>query len=254
MLDFRGGARNIIDLMIRALGLAVLGAAAFAAVYYLAAPDQRPDTLAPAADAVNETAVPATAASDPSDAMPLELRPGTEAVPNASAERPVRNVTPNYITAGPRVTGTLSRVAPPAEAPKARTERFFNAIVVSAGVIKVRGEEIRLAGIEAPRFDDRCGEESAAWPCGRMARAALRSFLRSRAVECEIPAGAEAVPDPANCSVGGESISEWLVAQGWAKRSGDLYEDAETAAREAKLGLWSEARPDSQSPEVATSG
>ena len=233
--------------MIRALGLAVLGAAAFAAVYYFAGPDQSPD-ISPAA-----TTPPATTASDPSDAMPFELRPGSEAAPNASAGHAVRNVTPDYITAGPKVTGTLARVAAPTEPEKARSERFFNAIIVSAGVIKLRGEEVHLASIAAPAFDDRCGEGAAAWPCGRMARAALRSFLRGRAVECEIPAGAEKLPDPANCSVGGESISGWLVAQGWAKSSGHLYEEAESAAREAKLGLWSEARPDGQS-EVATSG
>jgi endonuclease YncB( thermonuclease family) len=239
--------------MIRALGLVVLGAAAFAAVYYFAGPDQTPEIPPAATDAGHEATAPSTAASDPSVAMPFELRPGSEAVPNAITEHAVRNVTPDYITAGPRVTGTLARVAPPAEPEKAQTARFFNAIIISAGVIKLRGEEVHLAGIAAPAFDDRCGEGAAAWPCGRMARAALRSFLRGRAVECEIPAGEEKLPDPANCSVGGESISEWLVAQGWAKRSGDLYADAEAAAREAKLGLWSDARPDGQS-EVATSG
>jgi len=240
--------------MIRALGLAVLGAAAFVAVYYFAAPDPPPDIPSALAEAGHEGASPATAVSDPSNAMPFELRPGTEAAPTAITGQAVRNVTPDYITAGPRVTGTLARVAAPTVPPKAQTERFFNVLVVSAGVIKLRGEEIHLAGIAAPQFDDRCGEGAAAWPCGRMARAALRGFLRGRAVECEIPSGAEKLPDPANCSVSGDSVSEWLVTHGWAKRSGDLYEDAEAAAREAKLGLWSNIRPDAQPAEVATSG
>ena len=237
--------------------LAVLGAAAFAAVYLLAAPDQ-PATVEAAPEpsiTSTEAASIESVAPNVSEALTFELRPGAEAVPHSEeASHTVRDVTPDYMTAGPKVTGTLARVVPPVEPSKARTERFFNAIVVSAGMIKVLGQEIHLAGIAAPEFDARCGEGPASWPCGRMARAALRGLLRGRAVECEIPAGADALPDPANCLVGGENISEWLVAQGWAKRSGNLYEDSERTAREAKAGLWGETRPDDQPSDVATSG
>jgi len=160
-------------------------------------------------------------------------------------------VTPDNMTAGPRVTGTLARVDPPASTPpKERTERLFNPIVVAAGAIKVRDREIHLAGVATPEFDKSCGKGATAWPCGRLARAALRSFIRNRAIECRIPAGADKIPDPANCVVGGDDISEWLVARGWAKRSGEAFEEAENKARDAKLGLWSERRPDSQASTV----
>jgi endonuclease YncB( thermonuclease family) len=79
---------------------------------------------------------------------------------------------------------------------------------------------------------------------------ALRSFIRSRAIDCDVPAGADEIPDPARCVVGTEDIAEWLVAQGWAKRNGDAYEEAEKKASEEKLGLFGSARPDAQ--EVAT--
>jgi endonuclease YncB( thermonuclease family) len=157
------------------------------------------------------------------------------------------------MTAGPRVTGTLTRVEPPAKPAEARTERLFSPIVVAAGTIRARDRDIHLAGIAAPEFEARCGEEAKAWPCGRMARAALRSFIRGRAIECTIPAGADAIPDPAQCQVGGDDISEWLIAQGWAKRSGEAFEAAEKKAQDAKLGLWGDGRPDAQ-PEVAASG
>ena len=107
----------------------------------------------------------------------------------------------------------------------------------------MREREIRLAGIRRRTSTRCCGEGAAAWPCGRMARAALRSFIRGRAIECEMPAGADKIPDPASCMVGGDDISEWLVAQGWAKRSGDAFESEEKKAREAKLGLWGDAPP-----------
>ena len=99
--------------------------------------------------------------------------------------------------------------------------------------------------------DRSCGDGADAWPCGRLARAALRSFIHGRAIECEIPAGADAIPNPARCLVGGDDISEWLVAQGWAKRGGGDYAEAEKTAKDGKLGLFADARPDAQPDEVA---
>jgi endonuclease YncB( thermonuclease family) len=244
--------------MIRALLLAVLGVASFSGVYYFASPADEPTvaidseaSLSPQMTA--ELASVATAPADLSQSMTLELRPGAEPVSTEPA-RIVRNVTPDNMTAGPKVTGTLARVATPVEPPKARRERLFNAIVLSAGTIKAKNQEIHFAGVSAPAFEDRCGEGDAAWPCGRMARAALQRFIRGRAIDCEVPAGAERVPDQATCEIASENVSEWLVAQGWAKRNGDAFEEAEAVAREAKLGLWSEGRPDQASQVASTSG
>lgn len=248
--------------MIRALVLAVVGAASFAGVYLVMTPDE-PASVEDAAVPTDtspliEIAPAGSAVQDATDAASLELRPGAEALPQSSEPtRVVRDVTPDNMTAGPKVIGTLARIAPaaqPADAPQERSERLYNAIVLSAGVIKVREREIHLAGVTAPDFKERCGEGVAAWPCGRMARAALQRFIRGRAIDCQVPAGADQLPDPADCMVGGENMSEWLIAQGWAKRSGQNFEDAEKIAREAKLGLWSEGRPDQASEVAATSG
>jgi endonuclease YncB( thermonuclease family) len=249
--------------MIRALMLAVLGAASFAGVYYFAAPGE-PTSVEPASSPTLSSETPTeigsiqTTPPDVAESMIFELRPGAEVVPHSTEPaKIVRDVTPDNMTAGPKVTGTLARVAAPAAATasaKARTEKFFNAMVISAGVIKARNQEIRLAGIAAPDFEERCGEGAATWPCGRMARAALQRFIRGRAIDCEVPAGSDTLPDPATCTVGAENVSEWLVAQGWAKRSGEPFEDAEKNAREAKLGLWSESRPDQASDVASTSG
>ena len=247
--------------MIRALMLAVLGVASFAGVYYFLAPSDEPlptiDSEASPSQSseMTEPVSIANAPADISQSMTLELRPGAEPVaPSIEPARVVRDVTPDNMTAGPKVTGTLARVATPAEPSKARTQRLFNAIVLSAGMIKAKNQEIHFAGINAPGFEERCGEGAAAWPCGRMARAALQRFIRGRAIDCEVPAGAERVPDQATCEIAGENVSEWLVAQGWAKRNGDSFEDAEAKAREAKLGLWSEGRPDQTSQVASTSG
>jgi endonuclease YncB( thermonuclease family) len=247
--------------MIRALTLIVVGTASFAAVYVLVPPREAPtdvtETAAPPPPAapIAEPEISAIAPPDPAASIGFELRPGAgQVIPERGAQA-IRDVTPDNMTAAPRTTGTLSRVEPPPPAPsKEGTQRLFNPIVVAAGTIKVRDREIHLAGVTAPEFEKSCGKDATAWPCGRLARAALRSFIRGRAIECQIPAGANKIPDPATCVVGGDDISEWLVAQGWAKRSGDAFEEAENKAREAKIGLWSEGRPDAQASTVAARG
>jgi endonuclease YncB( thermonuclease family) len=238
--------------MIRAISLALIGAASFAAVYYAMAPEAPPASVEATAQPAGGSE--AAAASAGADSTTAALRPDIPAQNAPEAPRPVRNVTPANLTAAPPVTGALVRVEPPKppepEKP-ARTERLFSPLIVAAGTIKVGERQIGLAGISATDPEATCGEDAEAWPCGRVARAALRSFIRGRAIECDVPAGSDEIPDPARCRIGGEDISEWLVAQGWAKRSGDVYEDAEKRAREAKLGLFSASRPDAQD-EVAT--
>ena len=220
--------------MIRAISLALLGAASFAAVYFAMAPDADEIVAPQSTEAVASAGREAQVPSAP------KLEPETVAA--------IRNVTPENFTAAPPVSGPLVRVEPPKPekpAQPARLERLYNPVVVSAGAIKVGDDEVRLAGIAVTEPDKSCGEGASAWPCGRLARAALRSFIRGRAIECEIPAGADAIPNPARCLVGGEDISAWLAAQGWAEADGAYGDDAK-AARDEKLGLFAESRPDAQ--------
>jgi endonuclease YncB( thermonuclease family) len=241
--------------MLRALLLALVGSAAFAAVYLLM-PWQSAQDLEDAEESVSVA---------PFDPAPVEfaLRPGDSAGETPSPESvltQIRDVTPTNMTAAPAADEPPARVAPEDGADSSgetRMERLYNPIIVSAGRIKVHGREIRLAGIEAPVFAERCGEGAAAWPCGRMARAALRRFIRGRAVECEIPAGDDTLPDPARCEVGGADIAAWLVEQGWARSSAgaaESYAKIEAAAREEKLGLWGDGRPDAQPEALAAGG
>jgi endonuclease YncB( thermonuclease family) len=226
----------MIPLMLRPRPLLVLGAGALAlaVVVIVGGPAEPPATVVGARR-------PPTSAAEP-------------ATTGEAVSRAVRNVTPPGVTPGPAVTGPLIRIAPPPAPPPprpARSERVYHPIVVSAGVIKAGGRDIHLAGVVAPEFDTTCGQGSAAWPCGRMARAALRQFIRGRAVECAVPPGADEIPSPGTCSVGGKSLSEWLVAQGWARPAGAAYAALEDAARRARLGLWSGGRPGGQPEPLA---
>jgi endonuclease YncB( thermonuclease family) len=239
--------------MLRALLLALIGSASFAAVYLSIPlePVQDPEEHEEIVDA------PALAA----DPIEFALRPSESAneAPSAESVAPVvRDVTPANMTATPPADEPPTpAAADEASESKPRMQRLYRPIVVSAGVVKAREREIRLAGIDAPAFAERCGEGAAAWPCGRMARAALRRFIRGRAIECEIPAEADALPDAARCEVGGTDISAWLVEQGWAQSaadSGEPYAEFEEKARTEKLGVWSDGRPDTQPRELAAGG
>jgi endonuclease YncB( thermonuclease family) len=255
--------------MIRALLLLLLGAASFVAVYIFVGPKRSfthnapIEVSSPAPVGEIETGSVSGDDTSRSEAPPplrIELRPGAETLPPSDdLPRLVRDVTPDTMTAGPRLTMMQARSAAPSPSPPAspaekRRERLFNPMVLNAGTLKVRERKIHLAGVTAPEFEAMCGEKPAAWPCGRMARTALQSFIHRRAIECTVPAGAEKIPDPASCQVGGDDISEWLVSQGWAKRSGDRFGEEESRARDAKLGLWSPVRPGGQSTAVASGG
>ena len=235
--------------MVRTVLLAIAGVAAFAVAYVALAPREQRDLATPAGPAATAPA-PVPAAQTAAAQTPAEIV-------GEIVSRSVRDVTPEDVTAGPLVNGPLTRVAAPARpvdpapSPAARSQRLFNPIIASAGVIRARGREIRLAGIVAPEFEARCGQAASKWPCGRMARAALRRFVRGRAIECAIPAGAAAIPDAAECSVAGQDLAGWLVAQGWAKRDGDRYAEIEAAAREQRLGLWGDGRPDAHAVTAA---
>jgi endonuclease YncB( thermonuclease family) len=271
-LDIRAD-RGIILGMIRAVPLLLLCAASFGAVYWWTAPgapeiaslarDEDPPTVGsvtppPKIEADSDVEASGQAAGAAlhftgDAALATLLRPG----PEPAQPRTVRNVTPATITAPPRAALPPERIAPPVQqvaAPtaKAHQERLFKPVVVTAGTIKAGDDTIHLAGIAETPLDESCGSGAAAWPCGIMARTALRNYIRGRAIECTVPAGAAKIPDPAKCAVGGDDIAKWLAESGWAKAHGSDYGDAADAAEKAKLGLYSATRPDVQTAATAS--
>ncbi len=163
-------------------------------------------------------------------------------VPGEPGGAAVRNVTPAGVTAPPPPTGPLARVEAPKLAPKAvaapKPKRYFNPVVEAAGLLRTADGEIRLAGIDVPALDLQCGAGDAAWPCGRMARTALRQFIRGRAIECT-PADSESGDPPERrCTVGGADIAAWLVEHGWATARADRYGPVGEQARSDRRGLW----------------
>src|SRR5262249_31367398 len=134
--------------MIRVLTLILLGGAAFVAVYVampprapmpgepqLASVTPLPEPQPDAAELDAPRAEEAAAAPDNVAPLAMELRQGAEQGSTSQPSHVIRDVTPATMTAGPRVTGTLVRVAASPSTAAARRERLFNPIVVSAGII-----------------------------------------------------------------------------------------------------------------------
>jgi endonuclease YncB( thermonuclease family) len=104
------------------------------------------------------------------------------------------------------------------------------AVVNDGDTLTLKGERIRLKGIDAPEYSQTCEMNGARYPCGRRSREALIELARG-AVEC---AGWERDRYHrllAVCKAGGADINRRLVEEGWAVAYGD-YADAEATARE----------------------
>jgi endonuclease YncB( thermonuclease family) len=108
--------------------------------------------------------------------------------------------------------------------------------------IAVQGKRVRLWGIDAPALDQTCRRAGKPWACGRDAARALATIVAGKTVRCRV-----IVEDQlrrlivGDCTLGGESLSRWMVRNGWAvmnTRQTNVYAKEETEAKEARRGIW----------------
>lgn len=96
---------------------------------------------------------------------------------------------------------------------------IFGPVATAAGRIEAQGMVIAIAGIEIVEPEQTCRGRRGDWPCGMLARTAFRSFLRGRALDCDLPEGALPARLAVACRVGAQDLGAWLVSNGWAKVS-----------------------------------
>jgi endonuclease YncB( thermonuclease family) len=115
------------------------------------------------------------------------------------------------------------------------------ASVIDGDTIEIHGQRIRLHGIDAPEASQTCNLDGKPWRCGQASANALAEYIDRRTVTCEPRARDRYRRLVAACSVGGASISAWMVREGWAvayrRYSQDFVAD-ETAARASRRGIW----------------
>jgi len=111
-----------------------------------------------------------------------------------------------------------------------------------ADLIQIGNSRIRLDAIDAPSVDQLCLNTSGErWTCGVAARDELIKHAGNRSWTCHSSRTDRRGRLLARCEVEGEDIQKWLVTNGWAlafPRLSHDYDADETAAREAKAGMW----------------
>jgi endonuclease YncB( thermonuclease family) len=139
-------------------------------------------------------------------------------------------------------------VPPPPPVPvdtTARPKLLYRPVATAAGTIEASGYKIAVEGIEIVSPEETCAVDGASsWPCGMAARTAFRNWLRSRAVECNVPDQPPEMLVSTQCKLGTTDIAIWLVDNGWARvDSGTPMAENMKKAEEAKLGIFGSPPP-----------
>ncbi|GAA4129082.1 thermonuclease family protein [Aminobacter aganoensis] len=210
---------------------------------------------APSVDVIDEADIEDVAPSETENTAAIEAETEPQALPtdtNAAA----RPVAPEDVVPPPVEQGGLVREAPRAPLselslalpPKPKMPgdwdgtTLFRPVASAAGLIEAKGFSVAISGVSAVDTSETCSFEGKEWNCGVRARTAFRSFLRSRAVVCDVPPDAERGVIVARCRVGKQDVGEWLVANGWARADADgPYAEAGQKAETEKKGIFGAA-------------
>lgn len=114
--------------------------------------------------------------------------------------------------------------------------------VIDGDTIDIHGQRFRLFGIDAPESKQLCGDaKGKTYRCGQVAANALSNLIGRQTVTCEKKDVDRYKRIVAVCSVKGQDVGAYLVAKGLAVAYvyySSAYVPDETAARRARVGLW----------------
>ncbi|RVO68351.1 thermonuclease family protein [Sinorhizobium meliloti] len=119
------------------------------------------------------------------------------------------------------------------------------AAVIDGDTIEIRGEHIRLHGVDAPESWQSCNDGGGVtYRCGKEVAMALDQFLAaSRPTRCEFVERDRYGRFVGICfRADGREINRWLVESGkavdWARYSDGRYAAVQATARSKGVGLW----------------
>lgn len=116
-----------------------------------------------------------------------------------------------------------------------------NIKVVDGDSLEIDGKRIRLNGIDAPEYKQKCKNAAGkTYACGKKSMYYVEDFIADKYVDCRcLPEKDRYERELCECFVDGVSLNEALVSAGWAVAYRDNnYTKMEKVAREHKRGIW----------------
>jgi endonuclease YncB( thermonuclease family) len=116
------------------------------------------------------------------------------------------------------------------------------AYAVGADTLRIGGTVLRLAGIDTPEAEQRCGKAGRSWRCAAAAEIALSRLVNGQRASCALSGSDVAGHALGRCTVGQKDLGAELVRQGHVFAEGGIlarYAAEEREARAARAGMWS---------------
>lgn len=116
--------------------------------------------------------------------------------------------------------------------------------VIDGDTLDLRGQRIRLHGVDAPESNQLCRRANQPVRCGQTAALALDSLIQRRQVTCQQKDKDRYGRIVAVCRLGSTDLNAWLVQQGHAlayRSYSKDYVEQEAEAKAAKRGVWAGA-------------
>ncbi|PCK77030.1 thermonuclease family protein [Rhizobium sophoriradicis] len=190
---------------------------------------------APATDTAAEITPEATGRSAPISDADAEIiaRAAQPAAPSPApagpvAAKPADPPRPSELAGG-------QAVGPAAKKPI----ELARPVAENAGMLSFGERRLQLAGIVPTPADRICGPASRQWPCGMIAKTALRQLLRNRSLTCDLETAEWKGMATAACRLGTQDLGTWLAENGWAEAAAGSPLDAiAEKARQAQKGIY----------------
>ena len=125
-----------------------------------------------------------------------------------------------------------------------------NAQIIDGDTIKINSKKIRLHGIDAPEFKQKCKKPyltiifftfTKDYPCGKISTQKLQNKINNKVITCKILDVDRYKRFIGECYKRNLNLNSWLVSNGYAvayRKYSKKYISNEINAKNEKKGLW----------------